>query len=66
MTASPACHDRLILSGLKKYAHVHLWTRDRTAGVKSIFCAPAGRAIGNVSSDVASRTRKSRSLAFVC
>jgi hypothetical protein len=64
MTARPACHDRLILRGLKKYAHVHLWTRDRTTGVKIIFCALAGRAKGNVSCDVASRTRNSRSLAF--
>ena len=37
MTARPACHDHLILRGLKKYAHVHLWTRDRTAGVKVSF-----------------------------
>jgi len=64
MTARPACHNRLILRGLKKYAHVHLWTRDRTAGVKTIFCAPAGRAKGNVSADVASRTCNSRSLAL--
>jgi hypothetical protein len=39
MTARPACHDRLILRGLKKYANVHLWTRDRTAGVKYLLRA---------------------------
>ena len=50
MTARPACPDRLILSlrRLKKYAHVYLRTRDRTAGVKSIFSVPAGRAKWNV------------------
>jgi hypothetical protein len=36
------------ISVLKKYAHVYSWTRDLTAGVKSIFCAPAGRVKGNV------------------
>jgi len=45
-----------VLLYVKKYAHVELWTRDRTSGVKSIFCAPAGRAKGNVSSDFASRS----------
>ena len=64
MTASLACHGHLILRGLKKYAHVHLWTRDQTAGVKSIFCVPAGRAKGNVLADVASRTCNSRSPSF--
>jgi len=33
---------------LKKYTHVYLRTRDRTAGVKSIFCALAGCVKGNV------------------
>ena len=33
---------------MKKYAHVHLWTRDPTAGVKSSFCTPpAGCVKGN-------------------
>jgi len=64
MTARPASHDRLILRGLKKNAHVYLWTRDQTAGVKSIFCALAGRAKGSVAADIASRTYNSRSLAF--
>ena len=49
---------------MKKYTHVYSWTRDRTAGVKSIFCAPAGRVKWNVSADVASQTCNSRSLAF--
>ena len=35
---------------VKQYTHVvYLWTRDRTAGVKSIFCAPAGHVKGKVS-----------------
>ncbi len=37
MTARPACHDRLILRGLKKYAHVYLRTHDWITGVNSIF-----------------------------
>ena len=54
----------LSLNKLKKYAHVHLWTRDRTAEVKSIFCTPAGRAKGNVPCDIASQTCNSRPLTF--
>jgi hypothetical protein len=34
MTARPACHDRLILRGLKKYSHVYLRTHDWMTGVK--------------------------------
>jgi hypothetical protein len=33
---------------MKKYTHVYSWTRDRTTGVKSIFCAPAGRVKGDM------------------
>ena len=33
---------RVRLAALKKYTHVYLWTHDRTAVVKSIFCTPAG------------------------
>jgi hypothetical protein len=53
-----------LMAQVKKYTHVYLWTRDRTAGVKSFFCAPAGRSKGNVSADVASRTCNSLSTAF--
>jgi hypothetical protein len=35
--ARPACHDRLILRGLKKYAHVYSRTHDWMTGVNSIF-----------------------------
>ena len=64
------CQVRLFLvlshrpTKVKKYTHVQLRTRDRTVGVKSIFCAPAGRVKGNVSVTSASRTSNSCSLAF--
>ncbi len=56
--------DLFLASLMKNYTHVYSWTRDRTAGVKSILCVLAGRAKGNVSADVASRTCNSRPLPF--
>ncbi len=31
--------DLFLASLMKNYTHVYSWTRDRTAGVKRIFCA---------------------------
>ena len=47
---SICARDDLQVFDDEQYTHVvYSWTRDRTAGVKSIFCAPAGCAKGNVS-----------------
>ena len=56
--------DYRCLLCLKKYTYVYSWTRDQTAGVKSIFCAPADCVKGNMSAGTAFGTCNSCSLAF--